>query len=294
MLPTGSSGGSAAESRSRKRRPAAGSRAHQQRSIPTHIVTNWNKSRLVILAAGIFCLGSMSLLPILLLESLDDGTGVGAASGVGMHSSSSPHVSVQSLLDIAQGLRRQKGATAATPGATTSIGGTVTTTGSSTDTEDEDENKPKPVSSLHDLEPDMHYQHKPVARGVAGRPREQTPAVLGAASRAHVECPELSVDSLAYWNDPVGDSDLGFQSPFRVDNLAPDEANNEHYISFSPDRGGWNNVSHCCCIHCCLMFMLFCLRLPSLVLRPRCPVVLEGFPSPLSFGRNLTCRLRTY
>jgi hypothetical protein len=242
MLPTGSNGGSssaaAAESRSRKRRPAAGSRAHQQRSIPTHIVTNWNKSRLVILAAGIFCLGSMSLLPILLLESLDDGTGVGAASGVGgIHSTS--HVSVQSLLDIAQSLRRQKGATAATHGATTSIAG-----GSSTDTKDE--NKSKPVSSLHDLYPDMHYQQKPVARGVSGRPREQTPAVSGAASRAHVECPELSVDSLAYWNDPVGDSDVGFQSPFRVDNrpLNPDDgaANNEHYISFSPDRGGWNNV----------------------------------------------------
>jgi hypothetical protein len=243
MLPTGSSGsgangGAASESRSRKRRPNAGSRAHQQRSIPTHIVTNWNKSRLVILAAGIFCLGSMSLLPILLLESLDDGTGVGAASGAG----SSPHVSVQSLLDIAQGLRRQKGATAATPGATTSKSGTVTTPGANSDSSGTPN---KPISSLHDLEPDMNYQHKPVARGVAGRPRDQTPAVLGAASRAHVECPELSVDSLAYWNDPVGDLDVGFQSPFRVDNrpTQPDNANNEHYISFSPDRGGWNNVS---------------------------------------------------
>jgi hypothetical protein len=248
MLPTGSSGsgnaGAASESRSRKRRPNAGSRAHQQRSIPTHIVTNWNKSRLVILAAGIFCLGSMSLLPILLLESLDDGTGVGAASGVG----SSPHVSVQSLLDIAQSLRRQKGATAATPGATTSISGTVTSpvaNGGNSGAEDENNKQPnKPISSLHDLEPDMHYQHKPVARGVAGRPRDQTPSVSEAASRAHVECPELSVDSLAYWNDPVGVLDVGFQSPFRVDNRpTPEAANNEHYISFSPDRGGWNNVS---------------------------------------------------
>jgi hypothetical protein len=267
MLPTGSNSsgagnagaGAAASDRSRKRRPAGssgGSRAHQQRSIPTHIVTGWtssSKPRLVILAAGIFCLGSMSLLPILLLESLDAGNG----SGNGGMSSS--HVSVQSLLDIAQGLRRQKGATAATPGATTSTSGTVTApvaksggtiTRSTTEAEAEDSENSnsklpnKPVSSLHELEPDMHYQKKPVARGVAGRPREETPSVLGAASRAHITCPELSVDSLAYWNDPVGVLDVGFQSPYKVDNRpTPEKPNNEHYMSFSPDRGGWNNVS---------------------------------------------------
>jgi hypothetical protein len=34
-----------------------------------------------------------------------------------------------------------------------------------------------------------------------------------------------------------------------VDNRpTPEKPNNEHYMSFSPDRGGWNNVSqyHCC------------------------------------------------
>jgi hypothetical protein len=224
----------------------------------------------------------MSLLPILLLESLDDGTGVGGTgNGVGMNNRSGSHVSVQSLVDIAQSLRRAKGATAATPGATTSIGGTVTSPGSSTNTDGENTSKPKPVSSLHDLEPDMHYQHKPVARGVAGRPREQTPSVSGAASRAHVECPELSVDSLAYWNDPVGELDMGFQSPFRVDNReSPDGANNEHYISFSPDRGGWNNVSHCWSFLC---FFLFVVVFTS----SRCLVF-----KTYQFGRNVTtCRL---
>jgi hypothetical protein len=275
MLPNSSSNG-------RKRRPAAGSRAHQQRSIPTHIVTNWNlpKSRLVILAAGIFCLGSLSLLPILLLESLDDGTGVGA----GMHSGlqSSQHVSVGSLLNIAQGLRKEKGASGAEtvtggtgrkvpipPPVSDSAGGaSKSATGSSSSTEEVSENKPKPINSLHELEPDMKFQSKPVARGVAGRPLDavQTRGVTGAV-RAHVDCPELSVDSLAYWNDPVGDWDVAYTSPYRVDNSDP---KTEHYISFSPDRGGWNNVR----MSMEIIFVLAAVTGRTLVLPPKEPMYL--------------------
>ncbi len=45
-----------------------------------------------------------------------------------------------------------------------------------------------------------------MARGVAGRPANETPALDG-ASRAHIEC-DINVDSLAYWNDPQGTRDL--------------------------------------------------------------------------------------
>jgi hypothetical protein len=47
---------------------------------------------------------------------------------------------------------------------------------------------------------------KPVARGV-GTHLEQSVN----AQRAHVEC---DIDSLAYWNDPVGTHGLEFTSPF--------------------------------------------------------------------------------
>lgn len=54
----------------------------------------------------------------------------------------------------------------------------------------------------------------PVARGVAGRPADETPALNG-ASRAHIEC-DINVDSLAYWNNP-GFRDVNFKSPFAVE-----------------------------------------------------------------------------
>jgi hypothetical protein len=42
----------------------------------------------------------------------------------------------------------------------------------------------------------------------------ETPALEG-ARRAHIEC-EINVDSLAYWNDPTGEKDQNFVSPFET------------------------------------------------------------------------------
>jgi hypothetical protein len=52
---------------------------------------------------------------------------------------------------------------------------------------------------------------------------------LQPARRGHVEGCDINVDSLAYWN-------IGETPP--VDN----PFHSEGYISFAPDRGGWNNV----------------------------------------------------
>jgi hypothetical protein len=41
---------------------------------------------------------------------------------------------------------------------------------------------------------------------------------------------------LAYWNDPQGKSDKEFVSPFIP------KGNDEKYITFTVDRGGWNNI----------------------------------------------------
>lgn len=76
----------------------------------------------------------------------------------------------------------------------------------------------------------------PLARGLSGLPMEQTPALIG-ASRGLIEC-DVNVDSLAYWNDPQGDRDRNFQSPFAL----PSASGKPKYLTFEPDRGGWNNI----------------------------------------------------
>ena len=98
------------------------------------------------------------------------------------------------------------------------------------------EQQAKPQFQLSDLQGDENddWIHKSVDRGVAGRP--SAPAMEG-AQRAHIANCEINVDSLAYWNDPVGTRDLHYQSPFTS------KSEQEQFITFSPDSGGWNNVS---------------------------------------------------
>ena len=104
------------------------------------------------------------------------------------------------------------------------------------------EQQAKPTFRLEDLESDDldDWTSKPVARGIAGRPKSETPAMEG-AQRASIDQCDINVDSLAYWNDPVGSRDLNFVSPF----VTKSESNGaqEKYITFASDRGGWNNVS---------------------------------------------------
>mmetsp|Transcript_4121 Transcript_4121/g.9159 ORF Transcript_4121/g.9159 Transcript_4121/m.9159 type:complete len:540 (-) Transcript_4121:676-2295(-) len=80
----------------------------------------------------------------------------------------------------------------------------------------------------------------PLARGVSGLPMSKTPALVG-ARHGTIQCPSADgtithVDELAYWNEPQGDSDVAFVSPF-----IPAEKE-RRYVTFEPDRGGWNNV----------------------------------------------------
>jgi hypothetical protein len=58
-------------------------------------------------------------------------------------------------------------------------------------------------------------QDLPLARGIAGRPMSQTPALIG-AHRGHIDC-DINVDSLAYWNNPQGERDINFKSPYAVE-----------------------------------------------------------------------------
>jgi len=51
-----------------------------------------------------------------------------------------------------------------------------------------------------------------LARGISGLEISKTPALVG-AKRAHIQC-DVDVDALAYWNDPQGNRDVAFKSPF--------------------------------------------------------------------------------
>lgn len=115
-----------------------------------------------------------------------------------------------------------------------------------------------PKLSLSDVTPNSGFTMKSVARGLAGRPSSETPALDG-SSRAHIEC-DVNVDSLAFWNDPQGTRDVNYKSPFAIKvrnsgTVCDERRRGSHvftffmftqddtkYISFSPDRGGWNNV----------------------------------------------------
>jgi len=64
----------------------------------------------------------------------------------------------------------------------------------------------------------------------------QTPALVG-AKKGHITC-DSNVNSLAYWNDPQGNRDYTFSSPYR--NNQPDAK--PKYIAFQLDQGGFNNI----------------------------------------------------
>mmetsp|Transcript_38921 Transcript_38921/g.44490 ORF Transcript_38921/g.44490 Transcript_38921/m.44490 type:complete len:1187 (+) Transcript_38921:96-3656(+) len=91
-----------------------------------------------------------------------------------------------------------------------------------------------PVIKISELKTDETFKLKPAKRALAGRSEKYTPAI-GGASRGSIKC-DVNVDSMAYWNDPQGTIDQEFVTPFLS------EGTDEKYITFSTDRGGWNNV----------------------------------------------------
>lgn len=89
-------------------------------------------------------------------------------------------------------------------------------------------------------------EHLSLARGISGLPISQTPALVG-AKHGTIRCPSSTSDEnsfhmnqLAYWNEPQGDADISFVSPF-----APKDTTEKRYVTFEPDRGGWNNIRMC-------------------------------------------------
>ena len=83
----------------------------------------------------------------------------------------------------------------------------------------------------------MGHNKLPLSRGVSGLPLKETPALVG-AQHGSIQCKEHNImDQLAYWNNPQGDLDISFVSPF-----VQADSNEKRYVTFEPDRGGWNNI----------------------------------------------------
>jgi hypothetical protein len=238
-------------------------RRQPKKAVPTHLP----KNQVIIWGTAICCLASLSILPIVLLESsFLSPESINDAS----HVKQTTRASVHHLMDMARKMRQhplefllrknnQQNAEQQPPPPPPVV---VV----------EQQNQPRnnmkpqpepPALTLNDLksavlgtthggdDTDWYQQHKDnVARGVAGRlPLDKTPAVIG-SQRAHIENCPISVDSLAYWNDPVGTSDRAFVTPFFASSslsavkMTTEEKGQQRrkYITFAPDRGGWNNV----------------------------------------------------
>jgi hypothetical protein len=74
----------------------------------------------------------------------------------------------------------------------------------------------------------------PAARGPNALPQKLTPALIG-AQRGHIHnCPTIDdANKAAYWNDPMGYSDMNFHSPFAMSSSSS---------GGTSGRGGWNNI----------------------------------------------------
>mmetsp|Transcript_3422 Transcript_3422/g.7374 ORF Transcript_3422/g.7374 Transcript_3422/m.7374 type:complete len:1165 (-) Transcript_3422:1622-5116(-) len=135
------------------------------------------------------------------------------------------------------------------------------------DIENGDKSAPKdfqrklpPNITMSEMSSDEIFYKRPLKRGLAGRSEEETPALIG-ASRGTIKC-DVNVDSMAYWNDPQGVKDQEFITPFLPN------SGDEKYISFSTDRGGWNNVR----MSMEIIFVIAAATGRTLVLPPREPL----------------------
>lgn len=113
-----------------------------------------------------------------------------------------------------------------------------------------------------------------LARGRSGLPMSQTPALVG-AKHGTIQCPSsdgsgniIYMNELAYWNDPQGDVDVNFVSPF----APPKDTQQKRYVTFEPDRGGWNNIR----MSMEIIFVFAAATGRTLVLPPDTPFYLLG------------------
>jgi len=96
---------------------------------------------------------------------------------------------------------------------------------------DDDKKIEEETEVMLELETDLIENGEVLPNSRKGSP------ILG-SKRGHIEC-DVDVDDLVYWNDRQGYRDLEFVSPFHHGYT---DKNAVKYVTFEPDRGGWNNM----------------------------------------------------
>ena len=282
-----------------------GSRSRQYRSkravrrpkeIPTHIVTRWTKGKVLLVCCGVGALAMTTIFPIFMLESTLSSPSSSKSSGtVSLHGLVKKSMDIEQeykakgksffskaanqirgVLHVeipAEPISQTKKTVKPYESTTTEpihkitanavgeddkadVVSEIGPSGDAVDAKDEKKTTPKFPSSAGTK------KKQRLARGVSGLPMSKTPALVG-AKPGHVDC-DVDVDDIVYWNDPQGERDRNFVSPFAT----PEE----HYLTFEPDRGGWNNIR----MSMEIIFVLAAATGRTLVLPPKSPFYLFG------------------
>jgi len=150
------------------------------------------------------------------------------------------HVALPDVYAVHDGQIQQPAAGAIVQKESSADDATVLTTANKKEGEEEDKNNARPNKFPLAGEMQHHPKRKrmsdQISRGEIGLPMTQTPALVG-AQPGHIQCDGVDADSLAYWNDPRGEFDVKFETPFKNS-----QAKKPQYITFEPDSGGWNNI----------------------------------------------------
>jgi len=271
-----------ASSRANKRRYRSSRAVPRQRDLPTHIVSKWTRTKVILIGAATCVLAITAFLPLVILESATAGDRTYMAP-----------MSLHSLMETSKELEKKyktKGVSFLHKAADSlhiHMPGSITHHEPGIDAGHRESDLAPVEKEEKQLLPPSNKQEKAhpsnedffipgrgrkqqLARGYAGLPMSETPALVG-AQPGHIQC---DVDDLVYWNDPQGTRDREFKSPFAT----PEGS----YLTFEPDRGGWNNIR----MSMEIIFVMAAVTGRTLVLPPKAPFYLlgTGAKNARSFG----------
>ncbi len=220
-----------------------------------------SQTEIILLIIAVLLVSTMVFLPVILLEISSSNGSKSNGAHISIHDLMHP----KKIMEIRKNLAAQQNVIA-----------TAKPTSRPTESPTA---KPiaKPIAKSSTDQVISSAKHNVLARGVAGLPMSKTPALEG-AKWGHVEC-DVDVDDYVYWNDPQGERDQNFQSPYGGQD---DTEGKRRYLTFEPDPGGWNNIR----MSMEIIFTLAATTGRTLVLPPKAPFYLLGMgaKNARSFG----------
>lgn len=231
-------------------------------------MSNLSKTKQMLLLIAVLALSMTIIVPMALLE----------LSSTSLSTHGNKHVSIHDLFSTSKVVLENRESPTAKPTAKpTNKPKAKPTKPKPTEAKPTGTTKAKPTRNRPANPIISPTKNRTLARGVAGLPMSQTPALEG-AKWGHIEC-DVDVDDYAYWNDPQGERDQHFQSPFAS---VADGDLKPRYLTFEPDPGGWNNIR----MSMEIIFTLAATTGRTLVLPPKAPFYLLGMgeKNARSFG----------